>query len=62
MDSLVQSSDYLDMPVFDKDELMNCVRQLLLLDKGWILQQEASQLYTRICHISTDKTLGVRTT
>lgn len=61
LDSLVKSSDHLDMPTFDASELKSCLGDLLQLDKEWAHIKQGEQLYTRIVHFSTDKTLGVRT-
>lgn len=50
------------MPTFDLDELALCLKQLALLEKAWLLEsQEPDHLFIRLLHMSTDKTLGVRT-
>ena len=52
------------MPVFDVDELHACIKELVTLDKDWMhaLQDPSKdQFYARMVHLSTDKTLGVRT-
>jgi hypothetical protein len=50
------------MPTFDTDELVKCLGNLAKLDKDWInISKDPDQFYTRFCHFSTDKTLGVRT-
>jgi len=52
------------MPVFDVDELHDCIKELVTLDKDWMhtLQDPSKdQFYARMVHMSTDKTLGVRT-
>jgi hypothetical protein len=52
----------LDLPSFDKKELLDCLKKLVVLDKEWIdWMGEPDQLYSRVLHFSTDKTLGVRT-
>ena len=49
------------MPGFDTDELMECIKELVSIDKEWIdAVDELDQFYTRMVHFSTDKTLGVR--
>ena len=60
---LNDSSEHLDMPTFEADELIGCLSKLVNLDKDWIHidSKEPDQFYTRFCHFSTDKTLGVRT-
>lgn len=62
LNSLRASSEHLDMPTFDNNELTDCLKQLVKLDREWIdWMGEPDQFYTRITHFSTDKTLGVRT-
>ena len=50
------------MPLFDKEELLECIKSLAQLDKSWLTYiQEPDQFYCRMVHFSTDDTLGVRT-
>jgi len=50
------------MPVFSTAELLDCLKELVKIDRDWIeVFNEPDQFYTRIAHFSTDKTLGVRT-
>lgn len=50
------------MPAFDANELVDCLKPLVKLDRAWIDHyEEPDQFFTRLLHISTDKTLGVRT-
>lgn len=51
------------MPLFSTEELLECIGRLVNLDKSWIQKKDrlTTQFYTRVCHFSTDKTLGVRT-
>lgn len=50
------------MPLFDIHELLGCMKHLAHIDKSWFPDfEEPGQMYTRFAHISTDKTLGVRT-
>ena len=56
------SAEHLDMPLFDGEELLNCIKELVVLDKDWMYaNDEPDQFYTRMVHFATDKTLGVRT-
>ena len=62
--SFLESSEHLDLPAFDTDELLECLKKLVYLDKGWfpdLPNDTPSQLYLRLAHISTDEVLGVRT-
>ena len=62
LDSFYGASDHLDMPLFDKGELLECLKALANIDKEWIhCLNEPDQLYTRMVHFSTDMTLGVAT-
>ena len=50
------------MPTFDIDELHECIKELVVLDKDWIsVVNDPDQFYSRMVHFATDKTLGVRT-
>lgn len=62
LSSFREATDHLDMPVFDPNELTECLKKLVCLDKEWInWMNEPDQFYCRLTHFSTDKTLGVRT-
>lgn len=51
------------MPLFDTNELYNCIKQLVKIDKEWFPKniEDPSQLYMRMAHISTDPVMGVKT-
>jgi branched-chain amino acid aminotransferase len=57
------SNDHLDMPAFDTEELFKCVKELVKLDSTWFpdINNDPSQLYVRLAHVSTDHQLGVKT-
>jgi len=62
LQQFADSTAHLDMPSFDQTELLNCLKPLVQLDRAWIdWYDEPDQFYTRLLHICTDKTLGVRT-
>ena len=62
MTDFIRSSKHLDLPTFAGKELMDCIKQLVQLDKDWLdVVSEGDQFYTRMVHFSTDSTLGVRT-
>jgi branched-chain amino acid aminotransferase len=51
---------------FDPYELLECLGQLIVLDKDWFPPQSinpknVSQLFVRVVHISTEEMLGIRT-
>jgi hypothetical protein len=50
------------LPDFDINEMLECLKKLAIYEKEWLLDHtEPDQLFMRIVHLSTDKTLGVRT-
>ena len=59
----LDSSNHLDMPLFDTKELYSCMRSWINVDKDWFPDSDESspgQLYARFCHISMDPVMGVR--
>ena len=51
------------MPLFDKGELLKCVKMLAVKDKSWYALKENQmdhQIYIRLCQISTDHHIGVK--
>jgi len=60
MKSFLASALHLTLPPFDVNELFNCMKRFVTLEKGWFPQDDAGLLYVRLCHISTEATLGVR--
>ena len=62
MQAFYDSCEHLDMPLFDQQELLDCIKELVVLDKDWIhVFENPDQLYTRMVHFATDKKLSVRT-
>lgn len=63
LQAFYDSTNHLDMPLFDINELHECIKELVVLDKEWIeiVSSLNDQFYARMLHFSTDKTLGVRT-
>lgn len=62
LDSFAASTEHLDMPEFDGNELKECLKPLIKMDKEWFhWLDEPNQFYTRLMHLSTDPTLGVKT-
>ena len=52
------------MPVFDTDELHDCIKELVTLDKDWmhtLNDPSKDQFYARMLHLSTDNRLGLGT-
>ena len=50
------------MPIFDTNELFNCMKELVKIDQDWFPNlEDPGQLYMRMVHISTDPVMGVKT-
>lgn len=63
MKTFLESSEYMDLPHFDTDELLNCIKELAVLNKDQLCDNDKlDQLYTRMVHFSTDKTTGAHVT
>lgn len=63
LNSFLAASEHLDMPAFNTNELLECLKKLVAIDKDWFPElpnDTPSQLYLRLNHISTDEVLGVR--
>jgi len=60
MERFLNSSLFLDLPGFDKDELLKCLIDLVKIDKDWIPRRPFHSLYIRPTAISTFDELGVR--
>eukprot|EP01035_Chromulina_nebulosa_P017741 gene17741-23338_t len=59
MDRLLYSMQRLAMPKFNADGFIDCIKQLLLVDKNWIPDQEGYSIYIRPTAIGTSPYLGV---
>lgn len=57
LNSFLQSSIHIDMPGFDQNELLGCLKKLASIDKSWYPKgvDFPTQMYIRLCHISTDE-------
>eukprot|EP01027_Heterolobosea_sp_BB2_P012979 GEZU01018765.1.p2 GENE.GEZU01018765.1~~GEZU01018765.1.p2 ORF type:complete len:340 (-),score=136.06 GEZU01018765.1:31-1050(-) len=53
------SAARLALPQFDQKEFLECLSELIRVDKDWIPTQEGYSLYIRPTIISTERTLGV---
>lgn len=50
------------LPAFDKEELLNCLKKLVSIEKDWIPKSTSASLYIRPTFIGTEPTLGVSAT
>ena len=49
------------MPLFDTNELLGCIKELVKIDKEWYPNfSDPGQFYLRMTHASTDPLLGVK--
>eukprot|EP00941_MAST-03F_sp_MAST-3F-sp1_P004063 g4063.t1 len=59
MERLNSSMERLFLPTFDGDKFLECIKELIKLDKDWVPEGEGYSLYIRPTGISTQPTLGV---
>jgi branched-chain amino acid aminotransferase len=56
----VNSSRAVALPTeIDTDELVECIRKLVEVDRAWVPEHESGSLYIRPTHIATNANLGV---
>lgn len=60
MDRMHRSALRVTLPVFDKKELLQCIQQLVLLDKDWVPYSTSASLYIRPALIGTEPSLGIK--
>lgn len=49
----------LALPSFDREELLKCIKRLLVIDASWIPREPGYSLYLRPTAIATQNSLGV---
>lgn len=59
MSRLNDSAARLNLPAFDGDELLKCIKELLRIDKEWIPTQKGYSMYLRPVMFSTTPWLGL---
>ncbi|KAH0504738.1 Branched-chain-amino-acid aminotransferase, mitochondrial [Microtus ochrogaster] len=59
MDRMLRSARRLCLPDFDKQELLECIRRLIEVDKDWVPDSHGSSLYVRPVLIGNEPSLGV---
>ncbi|XP_058511811.1 branched-chain-amino-acid aminotransferase, cytosolic [Ochotona princeps] len=60
MDRMLRSAVRTTLPVFDKEELLECIQQLVRLDQEWVPYSTSASLYIRPALIGTECSLGVK--
>ncbi|KAJ3219242.1 branched-chain-amino-acid aminotransferase [Clydaea vesicula] len=59
MNRLASSCKRLTLPAFDRKQFLECVKELLKIDKSWIPKEKGYSLYIRPTAIGTQNSLGV---
>ncbi|XP_040592090.1 branched-chain-amino-acid aminotransferase, mitochondrial isoform X3 [Mesocricetus auratus] len=59
MDRMLRSARRLCLPGFDKQELLECIRRLIEVDKDWVPDGSGTSLYVRPVLIGNEPSLGV---
>lgn len=59
MERMNKSAERLCMPTFDGEKMIECIRELVLLEKDWIPTDRGTALYIRPTMIANDRALGV---
>ncbi|XP_010613563.1 branched-chain-amino-acid aminotransferase, cytosolic [Fukomys damarensis] len=60
MDRMYRSAMRITLPAFDKEELLQCIQQLVSLDKEWVPYSTDASLYIRPAFIGTEPSLGIK--
>ncbi|XP_077871193.1 branched-chain-amino-acid aminotransferase, cytosolic isoform X3 [Ictidomys tridecemlineatus] len=60
MERMCKSAMRATLPVFDKEELLECIQQLVQLDQEWVPYSTSASLYIRPTFIGTEPSLGVK--
>ncbi|XP_073931945.1 branched-chain-amino-acid aminotransferase, cytosolic isoform X2 [Castor canadensis] len=60
VDRMYRSAVRLTLPVFDKEELLECIQQLVQIDQEWVPYSTSASLYIRPTMIGTEPSLGVK--
>lgn len=59
MKRLAQSAQRLQLPEFDAEELLSCIKELIKVDASWIPSERGYSVYIRPTYIGTQEWLGV---
>ncbi|KAJ1995669.1 branched-chain-amino-acid transaminase bat2 [Coemansia umbellata] len=59
MERMNNSAERLYLPQFDGKEMIECIKELLRVDKRWVPEGKGYSLYLRPTMIATENTLGV---
>ncbi|KAK2712543.1 branched-chain-amino-acid aminotransferase, cytosolic-like [Artemia franciscana] len=59
MERMIRTAERSSLPTFHGNELIECIKRLVTMDKEWVPHSEASSLYIRPTFIGTEPALGV---
>uniref|UniRef100_A0A665TXE0 Branched-chain-amino-acid aminotransferase n=1 Tax=Echeneis naucrates TaxID=173247 RepID=A0A665TXE0_ECHNA len=59
MDRMHRSTERSCLPLFDKGELLECIKKLVEVDQEWVPYSQDASLYIRPTYIGTEPSLGV---
>uniref|UniRef100_A0A8C2YW95 Branched-chain-amino-acid aminotransferase n=1 Tax=Cyclopterus lumpus TaxID=8103 RepID=A0A8C2YW95_CYCLU len=62
MERMLRSADRSSLPLFDKEELLKCIKKLVEVDQEWVPFSQDASLYIRPTFIGTEPSLGVSPT
>ncbi|KAM9311000.1 branched-chain-amino-acid aminotransferase, cytosolic-like [Gastrophryne carolinensis] len=60
MDRMLRSALRMTLPAFDTEELLECIKKLIDLDRDWVPESSEASLYVRPVFMSTEPSLGVK--
>ncbi|KAM9746555.1 branched-chain-amino-acid aminotransferase, cytosolic-like isoform 3-T3 [Menidia menidia] len=59
MERMHRSADRSCLPLFEKEELLKCIKKLVEIDQEWVPHSQEASLYIRPTFIGTEPSLGV---
>lgn len=59
MERMHRSAERSSLPLFDKAELLTCIKKLVEIDQEWVPYTQSASLYIRPTFIGTEPSLGV---
>ncbi|XP_044137245.1 branched-chain-amino-acid aminotransferase, cytosolic-like [Bufo gargarizans] len=60
MERMLRSAKRLTLPLFDTNELLECIKKLIDVDREWVPKSTEASLYVRPVFIGTEASLGVK--
>ena len=58
MNRFYKSCKRLTLPTFEREELLECIKELVRVDQDWIPKERGYSLYLRPTAIATQESLG----